>query len=60
MSLSSFVAPEFWAGLKQPENELEERDRVCVLLGAFQTLLERLDPLLSECHGTERLSLKLI
>lgn len=52
MSLSSFVAPEFWAGLKQPENELEERDRVCVLLGAFQTLLERLDPLL---RGLERL-----
>ena len=46
--LTSAVAPEFWAGLKQPENELNERDRARVLLTAFQTLLERLEPFLGK------------
>lgn len=45
--LSSSVGPEFWAGLKQPENELEERGRAWVLLTAFRTLLDRLEPFLS-------------
>ncbi|KAG5834734.1 hypothetical protein ANANG_G00264720 [Anguilla anguilla] len=44
--LTSAVAPEFWAGLEQPENELEERDRARVLLQAFRTLLARLEPFL--------------
>uniref|UniRef100_A0A3Q2ZNH6 Anaphase-promoting complex subunit 2 n=1 Tax=Kryptolebias marmoratus TaxID=37003 RepID=A0A3Q2ZNH6_KRYMA len=44
--LSSSVVPEFWSGLKQPENELEERDRAWVLLTAFRTLLDRLEPFL--------------
>lgn len=48
MRLSESVVPEFWAGLKQPENDVEERSRAGVLLSAFQTLLERLDPLLRE------------
>lgn len=48
MRLSSFVVPEFWSGLKQPENELEERDRTWVLLSAFRTLLERLEPFLGK------------
>lgn len=52
MRLSSSVVPEFWSGLKQPENELEERDRALVLLTAFRTLLDRLEPFLS---GLERL-----
>ncbi|XP_070779956.1 anaphase-promoting complex subunit 2 [Enoplosus armatus] len=52
MRLSSSVVPEFWSGLKQPENELEERSRAWVLLTAFQTLLERLEPFLG---GLERL-----
>ncbi|XP_028268088.1 anaphase-promoting complex subunit 2 [Parambassis ranga] len=52
MRLSSFVVPEFWSGLKQPENELEERDRIWVLLFAFRTLLERLEPFLG---GLDRL-----
>ncbi|XP_069565086.1 anaphase-promoting complex subunit 2 [Brachyistius frenatus] len=52
MRLSSSVVPEFWSGLKQPENELEERDRAWVLLRAFRTLLDRLDPFLG---GLERL-----
>ncbi|XP_072225766.1 anaphase-promoting complex subunit 2 [Leuresthes tenuis] len=52
MRLSSSVVPEFWSGLKQPENELEERDRALVLLNAFRTLLDRLEPFLS---GLERL-----
>ncbi|XP_029997484.1 anaphase-promoting complex subunit 2 [Sphaeramia orbicularis] len=52
MRLSSCVVPEFWSGLKQPENEVEERDRAWVLLTAFRTLLDRLDPFLG---GLERL-----
>ena len=48
MSLSSSVVPEFWSGLKQPENELGERDRAWVLLTTFRTLLERLEPFLGE------------
>ncbi|XP_042249219.1 anaphase-promoting complex subunit 2 [Thunnus maccoyii] len=52
MHLSSSVVPEFWSGLKQPENELEERDRAWVLLTTFRTLLERLEPFLV---GLERL-----
>ncbi|KAL7379383.1 hypothetical protein ABVT39_026916 [Epinephelus coioides] len=54
MRLSSSVVPEFWAGLKQPENELEERGRAWVLLTAFRTLLGRLDPFLG---GLERLGM---
>ena len=46
--LTSAVAPEFWAGLRQPENELDERDRARVLLTAFQTLLDRLEPFLGK------------
>uniref|UniRef100_A0A8C7YQF3 Anaphase-promoting complex subunit 2 n=1 Tax=Oryzias sinensis TaxID=183150 RepID=A0A8C7YQF3_9TELE len=52
MRLSSSVVPEFWCGLKQPENELEERGRAWVLLTAFRTLLDRLEPFLS---GLEKL-----
>uniref|UniRef100_A0A665T0A7 Anaphase-promoting complex subunit 2 n=1 Tax=Echeneis naucrates TaxID=173247 RepID=A0A665T0A7_ECHNA len=52
MRLSSSVVPEFWSGLKQPENELDERGRAWVLLTAFRTLLDRLDPFLG---GLERL-----
>ncbi|KAK5855782.1 hypothetical protein PBY51_007424 [Eleginops maclovinus] len=52
MRLSSAVVPEFWAELKQPENELEERGRAWVLLTAFKTLLGRLEPFLG---GLERL-----
>lgn len=48
MRLSSSVVPEFWCGLKQPENELEERGRAWVLLTAFRTLLDRLEPFLSK------------
>lgn len=48
MRLSSSVVPEFWSGLKQPENELTERDRAWVLLTTFRTLLERLEPFLGE------------
>ncbi|KAM9779948.1 anaphase-promoting complex subunit 2 [Neosynchiropus ocellatus] len=44
--LSSSVVPEFWSGLEQRENELVERDRARVLLTAFRTLLDRLDPFL--------------
>nr|UUW46957.1 anaphase-promoting complex subunit 2-like protein [Platichthys stellatus] len=54
MRLSSSVVPEFWSGLKQPENELEERDRAWVLLTAFRTLLDRLEPFLG---GLERLGM---
>lgn len=46
--LSSLVVPEFWSGLKQPENELEEKGRAWVLLTAFRTLLERLKPFLGQ------------
>uniref|UniRef100_UPI0037E7C950 anaphase-promoting complex subunit 2 n=1 Tax=Semicossyphus pulcher TaxID=241346 RepID=UPI0037E7C950 len=52
MRLSSSVVPEFWSGLKQPENELEERGRAWVLLTAFRTLLGQLEPFLG---GLERL-----
>lgn len=48
MRLSACVVPEFWSGLKQPENEMEEKDRVWVLLTAFRTLLDRLEPFLGE------------
>lgn len=46
--LSSSVVPEFWSGLKQPENELEERGRAWVLLTTFRTLLDRLEPFLGK------------
>ncbi|CAJ1075611.1 anaphase-promoting complex subunit 2 [Xyrichtys novacula] len=46
MRLSSCVVPEFWSGLKQPENELDERGRAWVLLTAFRTLLGQLEPFL--------------
>ncbi|XP_029625148.1 anaphase-promoting complex subunit 2-like [Salmo trutta] len=46
--LTTAVAPEFWAGLKQPENELGEKDRTRILLMAFRTLLDRLEPFLGE------------
>lgn len=45
--LSSSVVPEFWSGLKQPENSLEERGKTWVLLTAFRTLLDQLQPFLS-------------
>lgn len=48
MRLSSSVVPEFWSGLKQPENELEERVRAWVLLTTFRTLLDRLEPFLGK------------
>ncbi|XP_026205465.1 anaphase-promoting complex subunit 2 [Anabas testudineus] len=54
MRLSSSVVPEFWAGLNQPENELEEKGRAWVLLTAFRTLLHRLEPFLG---GLDRLGL---
>ncbi|XP_072298799.1 anaphase-promoting complex subunit 2 [Eucyclogobius newberryi] len=47
MRLSESVVPEFWSGLKRPENEVDERGRAGVLLSAFHTLLERLHPLLT-------------
>lgn len=47
IQLSSSVVPEFWCGLRQRENELEERGRAWVLLTAFRTLLDRLEPFLS-------------
>lgn len=47
--LSSSVVPEFWSGLKQPENSLEERGKAWVLLTAFRTLLDQLEPFLSTC-----------
>ncbi|XP_049600328.1 anaphase-promoting complex subunit 2 [Syngnathus scovelli] len=46
MRLSSSVVPEFWCGLNQMENEVDERGQVWVLLTAFRTLLERLQPFL--------------
>ncbi|KAB5522357.1 hypothetical protein PHYPO_G00158620 [Pangasianodon hypophthalmus] len=52
VSLASNVAPEFWAGLQQPEGESQERDRARALLEAFRTLLQRLQPFLC---GLERL-----
>uniref|UniRef100_A0A3B3Z8A8 Anaphase-promoting complex subunit 2 n=1 Tax=Periophthalmus magnuspinnatus TaxID=409849 RepID=A0A3B3Z8A8_9GOBI len=48
MRLSESVVPEFWSGLKLPENDVDERGRAGVLVSAFQTLLDRLDPLLRE------------
>lgn len=44
--LTTAIAPEFWAVMKQPENELEEKDRARILLMAFRTLLDRLQPFL--------------
>ncbi|CAL1587627.1 unnamed protein product [Knipowitschia caucasica] len=46
MLLSDSVVPEFWSGLSQPQNELEERGRAEVLVSVFHTLLDRLQPLL--------------
>ncbi|KAM4717560.1 LOW QUALITY PROTEIN: anaphase-promoting complex subunit 2 [Anableps anableps] len=54
MRLSSSVVPEFWFRTNSRENELEERDRAIVLLTAFRTLLDRLEPFLS---GLEKLGL---
>lgn len=47
--LATAVAPELWAGLEQPENELEERGRARVLLLAFHTLLDKLEPFIGKC-----------
>lgn len=55
--LSSSVVPEFWSGLKQPENELEERGRAWVLLTTFRTLLDRLEPFLSKLTPNPKISL---
>lgn len=55
--LSSSVVPEFWSGLKQPENELEERGRAWVLLTTFRTLLNRLEPFLSKLTPNPKISL---
>lgn len=52
IQLSSSVVPEFWSGLKQPENELEERGRAWVLLSTFRTLLDRLEPFLGWGQST--------
>ena len=46
--LTTAVAPEFWAELKRTETEPDERGRARVLLGAFHTLLDRLEPFLSK------------
>lgn len=54
--LSSSVVPEFWSGLKQPENELEERGRAWVLLTTFRTLLDRLEPFLSTLTANPKIS----
>lgn len=54
--LSSSVVPEFWSGLKQPENELEERGRAWVLLTTFRTLLDRLEPFLSKLTPSPKIS----
>uniref|UniRef100_A0A4W4F9E1 Anaphase-promoting complex subunit 2 n=1 Tax=Electrophorus electricus TaxID=8005 RepID=A0A4W4F9E1_ELEEL len=54
LRLGSDVAPEFWAGLQQPEGESEERDRARALIEAFRTLLLRLEPFLG---GLEQLGL---
>uniref|UniRef100_A0A8C8EQQ8 Anaphase-promoting complex subunit 2 n=1 Tax=Oncorhynchus tshawytscha TaxID=74940 RepID=A0A8C8EQQ8_ONCTS len=51
--LTTAIAPEFWAGMKQPENELEEKDRARILLMAFRTLLDRLQPFLGGGGGLE-------
>lgn len=55
--LSSSVVPEFWSGLKQPENEPEERGRAWVLLTTFRTLLDRLEPFLSKLTPNPKISL---
>lgn len=54
MRLSSSVVPEFWCGLKQVENEVDERGRVWVLLTTFRTLLERLEPFLGKLSTLRR------
>lgn len=54
--LSSSAVPEFWSGLKQPENELEERGRAWVLLTTFRTLLDRLEPFLSKLIANAKVS----
>ncbi|XP_058861303.1 anaphase-promoting complex subunit 2 [Acipenser ruthenus] len=44
--LQRSVVPEFWSGLEQPENGLNERQRAGLLLSAFRTLRGRLEPYL--------------
>ncbi|XP_030623702.1 anaphase-promoting complex subunit 2 [Chanos chanos] len=46
MRLTSTVAPEFWARLKQPQEGLQERERAKTLLEAFRNLLLQLEPFL--------------
>lgn len=48
--LTTAVAPEFWTALKQPDGDLEERDRVTALLEAFKKLLQQLNPFLGKAH----------
>ena len=54
--LTTAVAPEFWAELRRSETEPDERGRARVLLGAFRTLLERLEPFLGR-HPITRIPL---
>ncbi|OCT66856.1 anaphase-promoting complex subunit 2 [Xenopus laevis] len=46
MDLQRNIAPEFWNGINQHENAVEEEQCVVLLLDAFRLLMSRLDPYL--------------
>ncbi|XP_040298045.1 anaphase-promoting complex subunit 2 [Bufo bufo] len=46
MDLQRNIAPEFWNGMNQQENAVEEQQCTALLLDTFRLLLTRLDPYL--------------
>ncbi|XP_073456018.1 anaphase-promoting complex subunit 2 [Aquarana catesbeiana] len=46
MDLQRNIAPEFWNGINQQENAVEEQECVLLLLDTFRLLLSRLEPYL--------------
>nr|DBA21279.1 TPA: hypothetical protein GDO54_017950 [Pyxicephalus adspersus] len=50
MDLQRNIAPEFWNGINQQENTVEERECVLLLLDAFRLLFSRLEPYLKSVN----------
>ncbi|XP_063792234.1 anaphase-promoting complex subunit 2 [Pseudophryne corroboree] len=47
MDLQRNIAPEFWNGINQQENAVEEQQCILLLLETFRLLVSRLDPYLN-------------
>ncbi|MEE6516480.1 hypothetical protein FKM82_025968 [Ascaphus truei] len=54
IDLQRNIAPEFWNGINQYENTVEEQQCTLLLLDAFRLLMSRLDPYLKSLDILER------